>query len=242
MLQLDSGRVEGRRILPWPVLQKTREINTITRSHRSTIYPVHFQGYGLGVFMADYNGRQIYFHTGGADGFVTNTCFVPEEKLGITILTNNDNQRFFEALRYQILDAYLGVNYINRSEEMLPNFLKELNETVKSTRELKERVKGNKPAQELNAYLGTYENEIYGPITIETSKQGKGLVINFKGHNNLVGTLEYMDNDEWLLTYNNLAFGIFAVKFKTVNKKISSIELRVAKFIDYDAYNFIKQQ
>jgi CubicO group peptidase (beta-lactamase class C family) len=242
MLQLDSGRVEGRRILPWPVLQKTREINTITRSHRSTIYPVHFQGYGLGVFMADYNGRQIYFHTGGADGFVTNTCFVPEEKLGITILTNNDNQRFFEALRYQILDAYLGVNYINRSEEMLPNFLKELNETVKSTRELKERVKGNKPAQELNAYLGTYENEIYGPITIETSKQGKGLVINFKGHNNLVGTLEYMDNDEWLLSYNNLAFGIFAVKFKTVNKKISSIELRVAKFIDYDAYNFIKQQ
>jgi CubicO group peptidase (beta-lactamase class C family) len=242
MLQLDSGRVEGRRILPWPVLQKTREINTITRSHRSTIYPVHFQGYGLGVFMADYNGRQIYFHTGGADGFVTNTCFVPEEKLGITILTNNDNQRFFEALRYQILDAYLGVNYINRSEEMLPNFLKELNETVKSTRELKERVKGNKPAQELNAYLGIYENEIYGPITIETSKQGKGLVINFKGHNNLVGTLEYMDNDEWLLSYNNLAFGIFAVKFKTVNKKISSIELRVAKFIDYDAYNFIKQQ
>ncbi len=48
---------------------------------------------------------RCYYHTGGADGFVTNTCFVPEEKLGIVILTNNDNQNFFELLRYQVLGA-----------------------------------------------------------------------------------------------------------------------------------------
>jgi hypothetical protein len=55
--------------------------------------------------MADYNGKQIYYHTGGADGFVTNTCFVPEEKLGITILTNNDNQEFLKryVTRYSML-------------------------------------------------------------------------------------------------------------------------------------------
>jgi CubicO group peptidase (beta-lactamase class C family) len=242
LMQLDSGRYEGKRILPWPVLQKTREINTITRSHRSSIYPIHFQGYGLGVFMADYNGRQIYFHTGGADGFVTNTCFVPEENLGITILTNNDNQNFFEALRYQVLDAYLGVGYVNRSKAALPSFIKELNESVKTTEALQARVRGTNPALALEAYIGTYENEIYGPVTIEKDKQGKGLVINFKGHNNLLGNLKYMDHDEWLLTYNNLAFGIFPVKFKTtVNKKMSSIELKVNDFIDYDSYNFIKK-
>lgn len=192
--------------------------------------------------MADYNGRQIYFHTGGADGFVTNTCFVPEENLGITILTNNDNQNFFEALRYQVLDAYLGVDYVNRSKAALPSFTKELNESVKTTEALQARVLGRKPPLALEAYAGTYENEIYGPVTIEKDKQGKGLVINFKGHNNLLGNLKYMDQDEWLLTYNNLAFGIFPVRFKsTVNKKVSSIELRVNDFIDYDSYNFIKK-
>ncbi|HSU50029.1 MAG TPA: serine hydrolase domain-containing protein, partial [Segetibacter sp.] len=71
LMQLDSGRYEGRRILPWPVLQRTRDMNTVTRSQKSAIYPTHFQGYGLGVFMADYNGKQIYYHRGGADGFVT---------------------------------------------------------------------------------------------------------------------------------------------------------------------------
>ncbi|HEX8676173.1 MAG TPA: serine hydrolase, partial [Segetibacter sp.] len=73
LMQLDSGRYEGRRILPWEVLQKTREMSTIIISECSARYPTHFQAYGLGVFMGDYNGRQIYFHTGGADGFVTNT-------------------------------------------------------------------------------------------------------------------------------------------------------------------------
>ena len=241
LMQLDSGRYEGKRVFPWRVLKKTREMETIISSYRSAVYPTHFQGYGLGVFMSDYNGRQIYYHTGGADGFVTNTCFVPEEKLGITILTNNDNQSFFEALRLQILDAYLGVPYVNRSKALIPAFTQNRNKEVKTTEALQARVKGNKPQLPLNAYAGIYENELYGPITIEKDKEGKFLVINFKGHNNLLGKVQYMDNDEWLLTYNNLAFGIFPIKFKTANNKILSTELRVNEFIDYDSYIFIKK-
>ncbi|HEX8676174.1 MAG TPA: DUF3471 domain-containing protein [Segetibacter sp.] len=166
---------------------------------------------------------------------------MPEESLGITILTNNDNQSFFEILKYQILDAYLGVPYINRSKSILQGFTKEQNEMVKTTEALQARVKGNKPELALNAYTGTYENELYGPITIEKDKEGKGLVINFRGHNKLLGKVQYMDNEEWLLTYNNLAFGIFPVKFKTANKKILSTELRVSEFIDYDSYVFVKK-
>ncbi|MCP2871783.1 serine hydrolase, partial [Salmonella enterica subsp. enterica serovar Typhimurium] len=75
--------------------------------------------------MTDYNGRQVYWHTGGAFGFVSNTCFVPEAGLGIVILTNNDNQNFFEALRYQLLDAYLGMPYTDRSGAQLSNHNKQ---------------------------------------------------------------------------------------------------------------------
>ncbi|RYY64324.1 MAG: class A beta-lactamase-related serine hydrolase, partial [Chitinophagaceae bacterium] len=107
--QLDSGRWKGQRIIPFSVLQKTRDGNIVVGSRRSSAFPTHFRTYGLGVFSTDYNGRQVYWHTGGAGGMVSNVCFVPEERLGIAILTNNDNQSFFEALRYQILDAYLNV-------------------------------------------------------------------------------------------------------------------------------------
>jgi CubicO group peptidase (beta-lactamase class C family) len=241
LMQLDSGSYDGKRIVAWEAIEKTRTMNTVIRSKRSGIYPMHFAGYGLGVFMADYNGRQIYYHTGGADGFVTNTCFVPEEKLGLTILTNNDNQDFFEALRYQILDAYLGVPYVNRSKQLLSGFVQDLQKTVKNTDALKARVKGNKPALTIESYTGTYVNKLYGPIAIIKDKDGKGLVIDFKGHNNLKATLQYMDKGEWLLTYNHLGYGIFPVKFKTAGNEVISVETRVNEFIDYDPYNFIKK-
>ncbi|NNV55699.1 serine hydrolase [Limnovirga soli] len=239
LVQLDSGRADGKQIIPWPVISKTREMNTIVSSQKSRSRPTHFVGYGLGVFMCDYYNRQVYWHTGGADGFVTNTCFVPEEKLGITILTNNDNQSFFESLRYQILDAYLGVPFVNRSETILPGFLKEHEATVKEVEAFAARVKNMAPPLPLQAYAGTYNNELYGNIDI--SLNGNDLSVDFLGHKNLTATLQYMDNGEWLLTYNNPAFGVFPLKFKTNGNKVVSTVIKVNDFIEYDPYIFTKQ-
>ena len=81
-----AGRYQGKQIISWEALQKTRIANTWIKSIKSDKYPTHFQGYGLGLFMQDYAGKQIYWHTGGAGGMVSNVCFVPEVKLGIAIL------------------------------------------------------------------------------------------------------------------------------------------------------------
>jgi hypothetical protein len=181
----------------------------------------------------------VYWHTGGAFGFVTNTCFVPEEKLGIIIFTNNDNQNFFEALRYQILDAYLGVPYVNRSNQFLTGFMQQQQQTVQSVEKLKQRVKGLHPSIPLESYTGEYLNDLYGSIGIK--KNGDGLLISFNGHRTLKATLQYMDNDEWLMTYNNPAFGIFGIRFKTENKEVKSVEIRANDFVEYDPYLFTKK-
>ncbi len=239
MMQLDSGRFEGKKILPWQVLQRTRDISTAISSRKNSRYPTHFTGYGLGIFMTDYNGKQVYWHTGGAFGFVSNTCFVPEEKLGIAILTNNDNQQFFEALRYQILDAYLGVLYVNRSLLALPGFKKEAVDAAGKLAGWENRLRENNPALPLNAYSGKYENDLYGSITIQP--RGKDLLVTFNGHNNLTATLQYMDKDEWLMTYNNIAFGIFATKFQSKENKVVSVIIKASDFVEYDPYLFIKK-
>jgi hypothetical protein len=239
MMQLDSGRYNGKQILPWAVVQRTREMNTIISSRKSPLLPVHIVGYCLGLEVEDYAGRQVYWHTGGADGFVTNVCFVPEENLGITILTNNDNQNFFELLRYQILDAYMNRPYVNLSKKLLDNFLKGHEETLSKIDSLKARVKGNKPALPLNAYTGIYENQLYGTITV--SAENNDLKIKFNSHANLIGTVQYMDSDEWLITYNHPAFGIFPIKFKTEGNKVQSVEIKVNDFIEFDPYTFTKK-
>lgn len=239
LFQLDSGKYNGKQIMPFAVLQKTRDANIITSSRKSPILPVHFRGYGLGLFAADYNGRQIYWHTGGAGGMVSNVCFVPEERLGIAILTNNDNQNFFEALRYQVLDAYLGMEYVNRSQQFLPGFQNDMKEQLQQIAGWKQRIKHNRPVLPLPAYTGNYTHELYGSLTIaETDSR---LAIRFNGHKDLTAMLDYMDNDEWLLQYDNIEYGIFAIKFKLQEQKVVSAEIRVNEFVEYDPYTFIKQ-
>lgn len=239
--QLDSGRFEGKQIVPWPVLQKTRDAVIMTGSRKSSNYPTHFRAYGLGVFMTDYAGKQVYWHTGGAFGYVTNVCFVPEENLGITILTNNDNQNFFEALRYQILDAYLKVPYVDRSSNSWDFFARDKKTLDEGLAALKARVeKKNQPDIRLEDFTGDYLNEIYGKISI--SKNGSMLICRFQHHPDLIGYMEYMDNNEFQVIYSNIGYGIYPAKFSVTNGKVISVEIKSNEFVEYDSYHFSKVQ
>ncbi len=237
LMQLDSGKYNNKQIVPWQVIAKTRDMTTPISSRKKGT--THFNGYGLGVFMSDYQGKQIFNHTGGADGFVTNTCFVPELNLGISILTNNDNQNFFEILRLQILDAYLDVPYANRSKQQLTRHLKDNQEQQDEINEWKNRIKNNKPLLPLSAYEGVYENQLYGTINIVA--ENDKLKIKFNSHRNLTATLQYMDNDEWMINYAPIMYGVFKTKFGIDSNKVKNLEIKVSDFIEYDPYTFTKK-
>jgi len=239
LMQLDSGRYNGKQIIEWPVVQKTRDANTLMSTRKNLFIPTHFSAYGLGVFIKDYNGKELFEHTGGADGFVTNVCFVPEEKLGITILTNNDNQEFFELLRYQILDAYLDLPYRNYSNLSLPAFMQNRKKELDNIDAMKARVKNNAPPFLINAYVGSYTNKLFGNIFI--TRMGNNLLIKFGNHKDLTATLQYMDSGEWLMTYNNPSFGIFPLRFTTDDNKVTAVTIKVNDFLETDPYVFIKQ-
>jgi CubicO group peptidase (beta-lactamase class C family) len=239
-MQLDSGQYNGREIISWQAIQKTRSANSWVRSNKSFEYPTHFEGYGLGLFMADYAGKQIYWHTGGAGGMVSNVCFVPEEKLGIAILTNNDNQYFYEDLRYQILDAYLNVPYVNRSQQNLEKFLEQSLIDINEIKGWQARVKSNKSDLPLSSYTGGYQNTLYGKINI--SRLNNQLVIHYETKPDLFATLQYMDSGEWLLTYNNILYGIFKVKFEISGGMVKSISTPQNPYVEYDPYIFVKSK
>lgn len=238
LMQLDSGRLNGKQIIPWAAIRRTRDMNTIISSRKNSFLPYYFYGYGLGVFMSDYGGKQVFEHTGGADGFVTNTCFVPEENLGIAIFTNNDNQDFFELLRYQILDTYLGLPYKNYKAIALNNFTDDRKEKLNTINAYKARLKNKKPPLSLNAYTGNYTNPVFGNMSIRVN--AGDLQIKFNQHT-VTAKLQYMDNNEWLLSYNNPAYGIFPVKFVTDVDKVVSVDIKVNEFLEYDPYTFTKQ-
>jgi len=239
MFQLDSGKYAGRQIMPFQILERTREINTLISSKRSGFTPTHITGYGLGLFVSDYAGRQVYWHTGGAAGMVSILSFVPEEGLGIAVLTNNDNQEFFVALRDQILDAYLGVGYRNRSSIMVKAQDHEMQDSLGVIEGWKQRVKGLAPPLPLSAYAGHYHNPLYGSMDIHI-KDGK-LALTFNGHDHLTAIMDYMDNGDWLLRYDNIEYGIFTTRFDTGNGKVISVVTKENEFVEEDPYTFTKE-
>lgn len=240
MMQLDSGRLDGKQILPWPVVQATRDVQIVTRSRKSGYLPMHFTGYGLGLFAGDYNGKQLFWHTGGAAGMVSNVSFVPEENLGIAILTNNDNQNFFEALRYMVLDAYLGVTKTDRSAYFYKGFQEGEQNQAQELASWERLAGKNAPPLPMEAYTGKFTNNIYGNIYI-TSLPKNQLEIRFEHHPGLVATLRYLSEKEWLIRFNNIEYGIYKVPFEQNGQSITGFELKVNDFIEYDTYLFTKQ-
>ncbi len=68
----------------------------------------HFTAYGLGWFLQDYKGKLVVTHTGGYDGMLSRTAFMPEDNLGVVILTNNDQNNVYTSVMYQIFDYYFS--------------------------------------------------------------------------------------------------------------------------------------
>src|SRR5690606_15952833 len=65
----------------------------------------HVRGYALGWGIADYHGRYRVSHTGGYSGMLSTVALVPDEKLGIVILTNGMKGIFNPLVNYTI-DAF----------------------------------------------------------------------------------------------------------------------------------------
>ena len=90
----------------------------------------------------------------------------------------------------------------------------------------------------LDDFAGEYVNTVYGKITIR--KSGDFLICSFQHHPDLIGYMEYMDNNEFRITYSNIGYGIFPAKFSIKNGKPVSIEIKVNAFVESDAYLFVK--
>ena len=242
IMNTDSGKFEGKTIVPWEALFNVRSSQMVLREPRSSMNPSnHFSTYGLGWQLEDYLGRKIIHHSGGADGFVTATCIVPEERLGIVVLTNSDANSFYDALRRQIIDAYTNAPYKNYSELSYKRSSANTDAEKKQIAECKSTLlKKNKMPLPMNSFYGIYKNEVYGNASI-TSEAGK-LFIHFEHHPNLKGNLEYLEDEKFLCTFSDATYGIKIFPFEVTDGKVKSITVSVNDFIDFMSYKFDKTE
>ena len=181
MMQLDNGKLNGKEIVPAGAIGQTRLPHSILGNGGSFYNKGHFALYGLGWFLEEYSGRKIVSHTGGVNGFVTSVTLVPEDKLGIIVLTNTDQNAFYEALKWEILDAYLGNIYRNYSKVYLNIVTSQNNMKAQTDKKFKDSVSLNlKSTLPLNDYTGNYFNDVYGNMSVVT--ENNDLRMKFSHH------------------------------------------------------------
>jgi hypothetical protein len=148
----------------------------------------------MGWALRDYKGRKLVSHSGGVAGFVTRVMLVPEENLGVVILTNAEEDVAFEAVLFHILDGYLGgstQDYISAFKTLEDKGRKEADEAISKASQA--RTAESKPSLPLEKYAGDYSDPWYGNVTIRP--ENGGLTLNFERTSKGLADLEHWQYD-----------------------------------------------
>ncbi|HVG11755.1 MAG TPA: serine hydrolase, partial [Flavisolibacter sp.] len=238
--QLNNGTYQGKTVIPAAAIAQTRTPHSILGNGGHMFNKAHFALYGLGWFLEEYSGRKIVAHTGGVNGFVTSIALVPEEGLGIIVLTNTDANGFFEALRYEIMDAYLKLPYRNYSSVFLTSSQNDEKERMAELQKKRDTIASHpNTTLPLAAYTGNYEHSIYGKMNIK--EEGGKLIMRLEHHKGRHGTLEPLGGNRFLCTYSDPIYGTKVLPFTVASGKVKSLTVRVADFVEYLPYEFIKK-
>jgi hypothetical protein len=171
----------------------------VTRESERALPSIHFRAYGLGWSLHDYLGRKIVGHGGGYDGMYSRVVMVPEEHLGVVVLTNSMTG-ITAALANRIVDAYLGAEERDWSSELLAQdttYRRQFwNRIAKAERE---RVPGTKPSLPLDRYAGTYGGDLYGNATVAL-EDGR-LVLRLLPSRDLVADLTHLHYDTFVVDW-----------------------------------------
>ena len=152
----------------------------VSLASQNNIPSRHFSGYGLGWGMSDYQGRKMVNHGGGYDGMYSRLTMIPEEKLGIVVLTNSMTG-ISTPITMRAIDEFLGAGERDWSAEALPRADRSAqNRQERVSRRIEAREPGTSPTVSLEAFVGNYYDPMYGAIkvTLEKGKLADLLVLD----------------------------------------------------------------
>ncbi len=187
----------------------------------------NFFSYGLGLQLRDYKGRKVALHGGALLGFYSRVVMVPEEKLGIAILTNAESGGSMTSLQYRILDHYLGgaptdwIKTIREVEDETHAKDQAAQAKAKTTRAAK-----SSPSLPLAAYDGEYEDAWYGKVAIR--QVGTKRVLNFTKTPDLTGELEHFQHDTFIVRWKDRHFNADAYVTFALNPDGSIERMKMA--------------
>lgn len=211
--QLDSGRVNGKRLVSRRNFIETHTPQTVIRidsAYRAFNPFTHLRSYALGWQVMDYRDREILTHAGNLSGMAAMVGLLPEERTGVVVLTNLEGNALRESIMYKVFDMALGAPPRDWSKVSLTEqaSLDSIDAKTKRDQDAR-RVMGTQPSLPLSRYAGVYADSLYGTVAVR--QENDHLVLDFAP--NMVGDLEHWHYDTFRVTWRDHRDGTNLVTF-----------------------------
>jgi CubicO group peptidase (beta-lactamase class C family) len=169
IFQLGEGEFRGRRLVRVETIAEMQALHGVAPlpplPGPQLTYPKFLFGAGLGWHIRDYRGRKLVQHAGSTGSLIG---LVPEEKLGVVVLTNLGGG-IQTVMMHDAIDRVLGFdrNWSNREFIDGTNGAEDRVRAAAIAHLDRERQANVKPKLPLSQYAGTYLSDLFGMLKIE---------------------------------------------------------------------------
>ncbi|MBA7548555.1 hypothetical protein ES705_41016 [subsurface metagenome] len=173
---------------------------------------------------------------------VTQVTLLPEMKLGIIVLTNQQSGSAFVSITNQIKDSYLDIQGTDRVKEYYER-VQSNKETIKKItdevwKEIEEMQKDTSVKVDLSLYTGTYKDDWFGEILISEKKNK--LWFDSKRSPKLTGEMLFYKGNTFIVKWNDRsmdadAFVMFELDY---SGQASGIKMKAVSPLTDFSYDF----
>lgn len=205
LFQLGDGTFRGRRVLSAASMDEMHAPQVFvptTPAFRTARQLKHFAAYGFGWQVWDYRGRFMLWHTGNGDGQLAYVVLLPDEGLGVAVVTNTWRVEvpFNLAIASRILDRYLGLPTRDYVTEYRASREKSEKADADAEAALRaSRPKGTAPSLPLSAYAGSYRDRL--GLDVAVTLESPGLRLRYAGGE--PAALQHWHHDTFRMTWAN---------------------------------------
>jgi CubicO group peptidase (beta-lactamase class C family) len=182
LLHMNGGTFEGREIIT-KADSRAMQIPQMAMERAMSLGPAEFaelgdEAYGMGLLVTSYRGRKLVHHPGNWDGYSLELSFLPNDSVGVVVLTNMYSTTLRDFLPWLIYDRLLGLSPIDWNGRFLDR-ARRMREAQVAAREKEDasRVPNTAPSHPIDSYLGTYRHPAYGDMVV--TRDGPGLRLKF---------------------------------------------------------------
>jgi CubicO group peptidase (beta-lactamase class C family) len=164
LTQLGGGRLDGRAVMSPATMARQHAPHMLIPEDRT--FPASTRhAYGLGWMIGRYRDHRLAEHSGGIDGFQTECMLLPDDGIGVAVMTNTSSSAMAPVVAYRVLDELLGVEPLDWFSSFKARY-HAATAGIREARGARRVVLQAPPPRPLSAYAGEYQHPGYGTITI----------------------------------------------------------------------------